>query len=211
MSPNPFLGVVLHALGGFAAGSFYIPFKRVCNWAWESYWLVGGFFSWIIAPWIVAWIVCPDVWSVFRAASGRSLFWSYFFGVLWGIGGLTFGLSMRYLGMSLGYALALGFCAAGGTIIPPIFTGQFSAMTATLSGWVTLAGVAICLGGIAVCGRAGVTKESELSAEQKQQTIREFNFSKGVWVAVFAGIMRDRKSTRLNSSHIQKSRMPSSA
>lgn len=189
MSPNPFLGVVLHALGGFAAASFYIPFKRVRQWAWESYWLVGGVFSWIIAPWFIAWIVCPNVLSVLRAAPGRSLFWSYFFGVLWGIGGLTFGLSMRYLGISLGYALALGFCAAFGTIIPPIFTGQFSTITATLSGWITLAGVLVCLGGIAVCGKAGVTKESELSAEQKQQTIREFNFGKGVWVAVFAGIM----------------------
>lgn len=189
MTPNPFLGVVLHALGGFAAGSFYIPFKRVRFWAWESYWLVGGFFSWIVAPWIVAWITCPDLPSVLRQAPGPSLFWSYFLGLLWGIGGLTFGLSMRYLGMSLGYALALGFCAAFGTVLPPIFTGQFLTMTATLSGWITLAGVLICLMGIAVCGRAGVAKEKELSAPQKQAAIREFNLARGVWVAVFAGVM----------------------
>ena len=189
MTPNPVLGVVLHALGGFAAGSFYIPFKRVRQWAWESYWLVGGFFSWIIAPWGVAWIACPNLLSVLREAPRQSLFWSYFFGVLWGIGGLTFGLSMRYLGMSLGYALALGFCAAFGTIIPPIFNGQFLSMTAALSGWITLAGVLVCLVGIAVCGKAGVAKERELSSEQKQQTIREFDFGKGVWVAVFAGVM----------------------
>jgi L-rhamnose-H+ transport protein len=189
MTPNPFLGVLLHALGGFAAGSFYIPFKQVRHWAWESYWLVGGFFSWIIAPWIVGWLVCPNLLDVLRGAPARSLFWSYFFGLLWGIGGLTFGLSMRYLGMSLGYALALGFCAAFGTIIPPIFTGHFSTMAASLSGWVTLAGVMVCLVGIAVCGRAGVAKERELSVEQKQQTIREFSFIKGAWVAVFAGIM----------------------
>ena len=189
MTPNPFLGIVLHGLGGFAAGSFYIPFKRVRRWAWESYWLVGGFFSWIIAPWIVGWLVCPNLLDVLRGAPVRSLFWSYFFGLLWGIGGLTFGLSMRYLGMSLGYALALGFCAAFGTILPPIFTGQISTMTAALSGWITLAGVLVCLAGIAVCGNAGVAKESELSAEQKQAAIREFSFIKGVWVAVFAGIM----------------------
>lgn len=189
MNANPFFGVILHALGGFAAGSFYIPFKRVRCWAWESYWLVGGFFSWIIAPWVAAWMVCPSLLPILRAAPGRSLFWCYFFGVLWGIGGLTFGLSMRYLGMSLGYALALGFCAAFGTIIPPIFTGQFSAITATTSGWITLAGVGICLAGIAVCGKAGAAKERELSPEQKRQTILEFNLGKGVWVAVFAGVM----------------------
>ncbi|MBI2946856.1 MAG: L-rhamnose/proton symporter RhaT [Verrucomicrobia bacterium] len=189
MTPSPFLGVVLHALGGLAAGSFYIPFKRVRGWAWESYWLVGGVFSWIVAPWMVAWLVCPNLLSVLREAPGRSLFWSYSFGVLWGVGGLTFGLSMRYLGLSLGYALALGFCAAFGTIIPAIFMGQFLAMTAAPSGWITLAGVVVCLAGIAVCGRAGVAKERELSAAQKQQTIQEFDFAKGVWVAVFAGIM----------------------
>ena len=183
------LGVFLHALGGFAAGSFYIPFKRVRNWAWESYWLAGGVFSWIIAPWVVAFLVVPGLLSVLRQASASSIFWTYFFGVMWGVGGLTFGLSMRYLGMSLGYAIALGFCAAFGTIIPPIFKGEFGALLAQTSGLVTLAGIFICLIGIAICGWAGVSKEKEMSDEKKKETIKEFNFAKGLWVAIFAGIM----------------------
>jgi L-rhamnose-H+ transport protein len=191
---NPFFGVFLHAVGGFAAGSFYIPYKGVRQWAWESYWLVGGFFSWIIAPWIVASLVVPDVVGILRAAPASSLFWSYFFGVLWGIGGLTFGLSMRYLGLSLGYALALGFCAAFGTLIPPIFLGTFLPMLWTesglnISGLTVLAGVGVCLAGIAVCGQAGIRKERELSTEEKSAAIQEFNFKKGVWVAIFAGVM----------------------
>jgi L-rhamnose-H+ transport protein len=189
MNPNPFLGVFLHALGGFAAGSFYIPYKGVRKWAWESYWLVGGVFSWIFAPWIIAWLTCPDPVAVLRSAPLSSLFWSYVFGLLWGIGGLTFGLSMRYLGMSLGYALALGFCAAFGTIIPPMFKGEFPVLLSSASGLVTLAGVGVCLAGIAVCGKAGVSKEWELSAQEKKAAIREFDFTKGVWVAIFAGIM----------------------
>lgn len=189
MTPNPFFGIMLHALGGFAAGSFYIPFKRVRGWAWESYWLVGGVFSWIVAPWIVALVVCPNVLDVLRAAPTKNLLWSYFFGVLWGVGGLTFGLSMRYLGMSLGYALALGFCAAFGTIIPPAFNGQLPGLVAAPSGLVTLAGVLVCLVGIAICGRAGIRKEREMSPEQKQAVIKEFNFARGFWVAVFAGVM----------------------
>jgi L-rhamnose-H+ transport protein len=189
VSPHPFLGVLLHALGGLAAGSFYLPFKGVRQWAWESYWLVGGVFSWILAPWVVAALSCPDLLAVLRGAPPRSLFWSYAFGVLWGIGGLTFGLSMRYLGMSLGYALALGFCAACGTLIPPLFLGQFTTLLHHASGWVTLGGVGVCLAGIAACGRAGVAKERELSTEAKRRTIREFNFVLGFWVAVFAGIM----------------------
>ena len=152
------LGVLLHCIGGFAAGSFYIPFKKVRNWAWESYWIVGGFFSWIILPWIIALLTVPDLVSILREAPANSIFYSYLFGLLWGIGGLTFGLSMRYLGMSLGYAIALGFCAMFGTIIPPIYFGTFGDLISHLSGLVTLAGILVCLVGIAICGWAGISK-----------------------------------------------------
>ena len=183
------LGFLLHAIGGFAAGSFYIPFKKVRNWAWESYWLVGGVFSWVIVPWVAVLLTSPRIFDAFRAAPPASLFWCYFFGLLWGVGGLTFGLSMRYLGMSLGYALALGFCAAFGTVIPPIFAGTFGALLASTSGLVTLAGVLVCLLGVSLCGAAGVRKEREQSSGQKKQAIGEFDFFKGLWVALFAGVM----------------------
>jgi len=189
MEANPVLGVLLHALGGLAAASFYIPYKSVKGWAWESYWLVGGVFSWLVAPLAGATLICPNLMETLSSAPPSSLFWTFFFGGLWGIGGLTFGLSMRYLGLSLGYALALGFCAAFGTIIPPMFQGGFVDLLVKLSGQVTLAGVAVCLGGITICGWAGVRKEHELSDAEKQATIKEFNFIKGAWVAVFAGVM----------------------
>jgi L-rhamnose-H+ transport protein len=180
---------MLHALGGLAAGSFYIPFKKVRNWAWESYWLVGGFFAWIIAPLVIGLATVPDLVNILREAPPQSIFFCYLFGLLWGVGGVTFGLSMRYLGMSLGYALALGFCAAFGTIIPPIATGAFGGLVSRASGLMTLGGVVVCLAGIAVCGWAGIFKEKELSEEKKKETIREFNFVKGLWVATFAGVM----------------------
>ncbi len=183
------LGVVLHALGGFAAGSFYIPFKKVRNWAWESYWLVGGVFSWIVMPWVIAVATVPELMSVLGKAPANSILWSYLFGLLWGIGGLTFGLSVRYLGMSLGYAIALGFCAVFGTIIPPIYKGIFGDLVTGASGLTTLGGVLVCIAGIAVCGWAGISKEKELSAEKKKEVIAEFNFAKGLWIAMFAGVM----------------------
>lgn len=194
MGPNPFLGVFLHALGGFAAGSFYIPFKWVRKWAWESYWLVGGFFSWVLTPWVVAFLVCPDVLAILRQALQdpkltHALLWAYLFGALWGVGGLTFGLSMRYLGLSLGYAVALGFCAAFGTIVPPVFKGELAGLVSNTPGLVTLLGVPVCLLGIAICGHAGLAKERELSADQKKASIAEFSFMKGLWVAIFAGLM----------------------
>jgi L-rhamnose-H+ transport protein len=183
------IGVFLHAVGGFAAGSFYMPFKKIRSWAWESAWLINGVFSWIIMPWLIAIITVPGLRGILTDAPAESIALCFLFGVLWGIGGLTFGLSMRYLGMSLGYAIALGFCAAFGTIIPPIYDGTIGDLIASLSGVTTLGGVAVCLAGIAICGWAGVAKEKELSSEQKTESIKEFNFSRGLCVAIFAGIM----------------------
>lgn len=189
MHPQPFFGVFLHALGGLAAGSFYLPYKKVRGWAWELYWLVGGVFSWILAPWIAAALTSPRLVEVLRGAPVRTVLATYALGVLWGVGGLTFGLSMRYLGLSLGYALALGFCAVFGTIVPPLFQGQMGTLASVLSGQVTLAGVLVCLIGIAVCGRAGARREKEAPAADRASAGPDLNFAKGLWVAVFSGIM----------------------
>ena len=107
MNPNPFLGVFFHWLGGLASGSFYVPFRFVRRWSWETYWLVGGFFSWIIAPWVLGSLLTKDLLAVLGEAPASCLFWAYFWGLMWGFGNLTFGLTMRYLGMSLGMAVAL--------------------------------------------------------------------------------------------------------
>jgi L-rhamnose-H+ transport protein len=189
MIPNPFLGVCFHWLGGLAAGSFYVPYRRVRNWAWETYWLVGGFFSWIIAPWVLGLALTNDLVGVLGRTSGRTLFYAWFFGAMWGFGGLTFGLTMRYLGMSLGMGVALGFCAAFGTLVPPIFNHQLAAIAASGSGKVTLLGVGVCLVGIAIAALAGLSKEREMSDESKKLAVKEFNFSKGMLVATFSGIM----------------------
>ena len=211
MAPNPFLGVILHAIGGLASASFYIPYRKVRHWSWESYWLAGGFFSWILAPIFFALIFnWGHLGAVYGDISIKVLFWTYFFGAMWGIGGLTYGLTMRYLGLSLGIAITLGFCAAFGTVIPPLINtmqnsgGVLAAATSflpkmsetdlvvmahTTSGLVLFAGVLVCLGGIIVCGRAGVRRESEQSQEQRAMMKEDFHFVKGVWIAIFSGIM----------------------
>ncbi len=189
MIANPFRGVVFHWLGGLASGSFYVPYRGVKKWAWEVYWLVGGFFSWIIAPWILASIQTRDLLGVLRAAPSPALLKAYIFGVLWGVGGLTFGLTMRYLGMSLGMGVALGYCAVIGTIVPPIIHGEFvSKVLGTPSGLVILIGILVCVLGIVIAGMAGMSKEREMTTEQKKATIREFNFTKGLLVATFSGV-----------------------
>ena len=189
MTPNPFLGVFFHWLGGLASGSFYVPYRGVKKWSWETYWLAGGFFSWIIMPWLLGLTMTNDLLGVLSHASHRTLFFAWLFGVMWGLGGLTFGLTMRYLGMSLGMGVALGFCAAFGTLIPPIFKGELAGIAASRAGQITLVGIAVCLTGIAVAALAGLSKERELPEDKKKEAIKEFNFSKGMLVATFSGIM----------------------
>ncbi len=195
---NPFLGVFFHWLGGLASGSFYVPYKGVRKWAWEVYWLVGGFFSWIICPLLLATLLTNNVFGVIKSQSLSTLWWTYFFGAMWGFGGLTFGLTMRYLGMSLGMGVALGYCAAFGTLLPPIFKlfiptipvpETIAQIAATTPGKVTLLGVLVCLIGIAVAALAGLTKEREMPEAEKKKAIAEFNFPKGILVATFSGIM----------------------
>jgi L-rhamnose-H+ transport protein len=190
------LGVFYHFVGGFASGSFYLPFKRVREWSWETYWIVGGIFSWLIVPWVAAELTVPGYREIIAATPFSTLFWTYLMGLLWGIGGLTFGLSMRYLGLSLGMSIALGFCSAFGALIPPIYRDlaridgeTFSSMFSSQGGRLVLLGVAVCLIGIAICGKAGMLKEGELSETQKRETIREFNLRLGLVVATVSGIL----------------------
>ena len=185
----PVSGVLLHAIGGLAAASFYIPYKKVQHWAWENYWLVGGFVSWIIAPWVLAMLILPQTPVILAQAPVKTILWTVFFGAVWGIGGLTFGLTMRFLGVALGYAIALGLTAVFGTLIPPLFSGELFVIAQTASGQVLLLGVFVCVIGIILGGTAGRRKEAELTDEQKQETIAEFNFAKGLIVAIVAGVM----------------------
>lgn len=190
-------GIIYHFIGGFASGSFYIPYKKVRGWAWESYWIVGGLFSWLFVPFIAALLTVPQFLDIIRDTDGSTLFWTYVLGVLWGIGGLTFGLAMRYLGLSLGMSVALGFTSAFGSLVPPIYRDlfdagsdhTFSAMLASTSGLVVLCGVVVCLIGIFLCGKAGMLKEKELSEEEKRDSIQEFNITKGLVVATISGIL----------------------
>ena len=190
MAANPAIGVVYHWLGGLASGSFYVPYRGVKKWAWETYWLAGGFFSWIIAPWVLGAVMTKDLLAVLHQAPASALFWAFFFGLLWGVGGLTFGLTMRYLGLSLGMAVVLGLCAAFGTLMPPIVRGVFmSEVVGTTSGRVILLGIAVCLAGITAAGFAGTAKERVMSPEQQREAIQEFDLKKGIGVAILSGVM----------------------
>jgi len=190
VGPNPFIGVVYHWIGGLASATNFVPFRGIKRWSWEIFWIIQGIAAWLIAPMVLALLLVPNLFRVLHAAPSSSMGYACFWGVMWGVGGLTFGLSIRYLGIALGYAIALGFCTAFGTLMPPIFSGQMSSILHEASGQVILAGVGVCMVAIAVSGLAGYSKEHEISSEDRAEAgERDFSFGKGLAVAIFAGIM----------------------
>ena len=191
------LGIIFHTIGGISSGSFYMPFKKVKDWSWESYWIVGGLFSWLIVPPIAAYLTVPIFTEVISSGVSSVKSFVFLMGLLWGIGGLTYGLGVRYLGMSLGNSVTLGFCSAFGALIPAIYyainptVGKTSIvdMFGHSGGQLVLLGTLVCLIGIAVLGKSGLMKENDLTAEQKQASTKEFNLVKGLIIAIISGIL----------------------
>jgi L-rhamnose-H+ transport protein len=182
------LGLLIIAVGSFGQSSSYVPINKVKDWAWESFWLVQGLFAWIVFPYLGALLAVPEghsLMEIISSGNGAALP-AMFYGVLWGIGGLTFGLSMRYLGVALGQSIALGTCSAFGTLIPAIMLGTdlFSG-----KGLVLLVGVSIAIAGIAVIGYAGSLRSKNMTEEQKKAAVKDFALGKGLLVALLAGVM----------------------
>lgn len=196
-----FLGVIFHFIGGFASGSFYIPYKKVKGWAWESYWIVGGIFSWLIVPPLAAFLTIPNFWEIITEANENTLKLTYFFGVLWGIGGLTYGLGVRYLGVSLGSSIILGLCMVLGSILPSIYfsffpeTGKdtFEMFIYTPWGRTVMLGLLVCVLGIIICGKAGMMKEKEIedtSTDPHGAIVKtEYKFGLGLLVGIISGVL----------------------
>jgi len=190
VGPNPFIGVIYHWIGGFASATNFIPFRGIRRWSWEVYWLIQGFAAWIVAPLVLAGLLVPHLWGIIRGAPPSAMGYALLCGALWGVGGLTFGLAIRYLGIALGYAIALGLCTAFGTLIPPIYDGSIHAIVHEASGQMILAGVLLCLIAVGVNGLAGLSKEKEVTAEDRAEAGEaDFSFAKGIAVAIFAGVM----------------------
>jgi L-rhamnose-H+ transport protein len=193
VGPNPFIGVIYHWIGGFASATNFIPFRGIKRWSWEIYWLIQGFAAWIIAPTLLGSIFVPNLFGIIHqgyVTNPRNVWLAFLFGVLWGVGGITFGLAIRYLGIALGYAIALGLCAAFGTIVPPIAHHEFGTILHSSAGQIILLGVLVCVIGVAINGAAGVSKEREITPEEKAEAGEtDYNFGKGIAIAILAGFM----------------------
>ena len=188
------IGLLIIAIGAFCQSSCYVPINKIKNWSWESYWIIQGVFAWLIFPLLGALLAVPaghSLCELYAGANSFNVWMTLFFGVLWGVGGLTFGLSMRYLGVALGQSIALGTCAGLGTIMGPVlrnvFFPELNALEKLTSA--VIIGVVVTLVGIAIIGIAGSMKSASLSEEEKKEAVKDFNFPKGLTIALLAGFM----------------------
>lgn len=188
------LGLLIIAIGAFCQSSCYVPINKIKDWSWESYWIIQGVFAWLILPFLGALLAVPageSLFGLFADAPSFNLWMTIFFGILWGVGGLTFGLSMRYLGVALGQSIALGTCAGLGTIMGPVLLNIFFPELNALDSltYAVIIGVVVTLLGIAIIGMAGSMKAASLSEEEKKAAVKDFNFPKGLAIALLAGFM----------------------
>ncbi|TKI06097.1 L-rhamnose/proton symporter RhaT [Martelella alba] len=183
MGSSILLGIFWHFIGAASAACFYAPFKKVKNWSWETMWSLGGFFSWLVLPWAVSAILLPDFWGYYGSFSFSTLLPVFLFGAMWGIGNVNYGLTMRFLGMSMGIGIAIGITLIVGTLMTPIIHGRFGELVASSGGRITLLGVLVALVGVGIVTYAGVLKERALGIRTE-----EFNLKKGLTLAILCGI-----------------------
>ena len=205
---NPLLGTALHAVGALSSSACYAPQKRVRNWSWQSYWLTQAAFCWFLLPILGAMATIPHLYSVLREAPREAMAVSFLLGMAYGVGGTAFNISIRYIGFSLTYAIAVGLSSILGTLVPPLIQHRFGAFLHDLlwSGRLTqpldyealreiftktgadlvLSGVAIGALGIAICGIAGRLKEANLRSDNSQG---EFSLGKGLLLSLLAGVL----------------------
>ncbi len=196
---NPTVGIIIFMLGGLAGAVFYTPLKKVKDWAWESYWMIYAVFALLIVPIVLAFIVSPNFISVIKASPKEEVIKCFICGAAWGIGGLTWGLMIRFLGFGLGLALGCGICSAAGTFLPPIIKGgeDLNKLFTTNGGKISVLSAIISVAGIVFVGMAGMSKENELPEEEKKKAVAEFNFKKGIIAVLFSGLMSSAMSIGL--------------
>ncbi|MBQ7156435.1 MAG: rhamnose/proton symporter RhaT [Bacteroidaceae bacterium] len=191
---NIVIGLLIIAVGAFCQSSCYVPINKIKEWSWESYWLIQGVFAWLLLPFLGALLAVPEghsLFELFSMSDSFNIWMTIFFGVLWGVGGLTFGLSMRYLGVALGQSIALGTCAGLGTLMGPVFLYAFFPETDPLSKLTmsVLIGVGCTILGISIIGLAGAMKTASMSEDECSEAVKDFDFPKGLAIALLAGFM----------------------
>ena len=174
-----------------------MPYKKVKGWSWESFWITGGLFSWLIVPPLAAYLTIPGFMDIIRQGSSQVLWTTFLMGLLWGIGGLTYGLGVRYLGVSLGSSIILGLCSVFGALVPSVYyyfrpkdgKDTIADLFGTSWGQMVLLGLLLCIVGIVICGKAGSMKDKDLGKSHVDASGSEFYLVRGLILAVISGVL----------------------
>ncbi len=186
VTSNPLLGVAMHAVGATFAATCYTPEKRVKGWSWQSYWITQASFCWFLLPILGAVLTIPQLGTVLREAPKEAMLYSFLLGMAYGIGGTAFGISIRYIGFSLTYAIAVGLSGVLGTLIPPLVKGTLlTTLSKPGAEWIIL-GIVVGTLGIAGAGWAGRLKERDLN---DQQISGQLSLMKGLLRSLLAGVL----------------------
>ncbi len=188
MNLNILFGILLIATGAFSSGSFAVPFGKIKDWEWESYWMVFSLGAYILLPLLACYIFTPNFASIIRLVPQNVIIWVFLLGAVYGVGNLSFGLALRYLGLSLGYALSLGLMLAIGTLIPPAIDGRLALMMSSSGGNLFIVGIAVAVLGVILSAWSGITKDKMISTEKKQESVSEFNLRKGIMASLLVGV-----------------------
>ena len=188
MNLNILFGILLIATGAFSSGSFAVPFGKIKGWNWETYWMIFSTGAYIIFPILACLVFSPDFIRIVCETDSNTIVAVFMLGAVYGVGNLSFGLALRYLGLSLGYALSLGLMLAIGTLIPPLLDGRLELMLRKEGGMLLIWGVIIACVGIALSAWSGILKDKQISDEKKKESIGEFNLIKGIMAAALVGV-----------------------
>ena len=188
MHSNPILGTFLHAIGGVSASTCYLPFQKVKQWSWNSYWLVQATFAWLLFPLAIGYFTVPDLWQVLTESPPSTIFLAVLLGAIYGFGGMAFGYAIKHIGFSLTYTIAIGLSAVLGTIVPLIVHGTLIEEFSNSGGAIVVIGLSLSMAGVVLCGLAGQKKEKDLE-KHEDNVERTFNLRRGLILAIFAGVL----------------------
>ena len=176
-----FLPFLLLIFASFFQGTFGLGMKYMNPMSWESWWVIHVLVAMILFPMIWAIIAIPDLFEIISNSPKDAIYLAMLFGFLWGIGGIMFGVSVPYIGLSLTMGIVMGLAGSAGSLIP-LF--QIENATSQPSFPYIIGGLLISLIGVAITAKAGIERDKLLSTDNKSS-----NIVKGILIAVTCGLL----------------------
>jgi L-rhamnose-H+ transport protein len=176
------LGFLLVFIAAVSGGGLAVPLKKRRQFEIENIYLPSTLVMMIILPLIMAEFVMPNGMQAVNAAGSSAVWIGAAYGFGWGIGAILFGYGVTLAGMSVGFATIMGINTAVGSLLP--FLVKSSADLHTPGGKVIVIGIAGCVGGVVICGRAGFLREQQAGGSGQRR-----GFGGALLVCIASGVL----------------------